>query len=100
MTNIYNYDRKGLEQLLTEHKIPKFRVKQIWDWLYKKLVTDFTEMTNLDKKTISILSELTYIPQMEVVKHQVASDGTQKALLRLDDNKLIETVLMSYKHGY
>ncbi len=100
MTNIYNYDRVGLEQLLTEHKIPKFRVKQVWDWLYKKLVTDFDQMTNLDKKTLNVLQELTYIPQMEVVKHQKASDGTQKALLRLDDNKLIETVLMSYKHGY
>ncbi len=100
MTNIYNYNQEQLTKLLIENKIPKFRSKQIWNWLYKKLVTDFEMMTNLDKKTIDFLKENTFIPQMEVVKHQKASDGTQKALLRLDDKKLIETVLMKYKHGY
>lgn len=100
MTNIYNYNQAQLTELLTTNKIPKFRAKQIWNWLYKKIVTDFDQMTNLDKKTIEFLKSETFIPQMEVVKHQVATDGTQKALLRLNDRKLIETVLMKYKHGY
>ncbi len=100
MNNIYNYEREELEQLLIENKIPKFRTKQIWDWIYKKLVTSYDQMTNLDNKTIELLKRETYIPQLEVVNHQVASDGTQKGLLRLADNRLIETVLMKYKHGY
>lgn len=100
MTNIYNYDKEQLASLLVENGIPKFRTKQVWDWLYKKLVTDFDQMKNLDNKTIEFLKANTHIPAMEIVKHQVATDGTQKALLRLDDRKLIETVLMKYKHGY
>ncbi len=100
MTNIYNYDRQGLEALLTENNIPKFRTKQVWNWLYIQLVSDFDQMKNIDKKTIDFLKNNTFIPTMEVVKHQKASDGTQKGLLRLSDNKLIETVLMKYRHGY
>lgn len=100
MTNIYNYNKEQLTALLVENGIPKFRSKQVWDWLYKKLVTDFSQMKNLDSKTLELLKQQTYIPTMELVKHQVATDGTQKALMRLNDKKLIETVLMKYKHGY
>ncbi len=100
MNNIYNYTNEQLQALLVANKIPRFRSKQVWNWLYKKLVTDFDHMTNLDGKTKDFLKLHTFIPQMEVVKHQMASDGTQKALLRLNDNRLIETVLMKYKHGY
>lgn len=100
MNNIYNYNFKQLEAIIVENKLPKFRTKQVWDWLYIKLASDFDEMTNLDKKTLNTLKETMYIPKMEVVKHQKANDGTEKGLLRLNDNKLIETVLMKYKHGY
>ncbi|WOO87151.1 23S rRNA (adenine(2503)-C(2))-methyltransferase RlmN [Mollicutes bacterium LVI A0039] len=100
MNNIYNYSQEQLEQLLVSNNIPKFRSKQIWNWLYIKLVTDIDQMTNLDAKTKDFLKQHMSIPQMEVVKHQSASDGTQKGLLRLDDGRLIETVLMKYKHGY
>ncbi len=100
MTNIYNYDKQQLQDLLVENGIPKFRTKQVWNWLYTNLAEDFNQMTNLDGKTIGLLKAETELPKMEVVKHQKASDGTQKALLRLSDGKLIETVLMKYKHGY
>lgn len=100
MNNIYDYKREQLEQLLIANKIPKFRVKQIWNWLYIHLVSDFDSMKNIDEKTKQVLSDNTFIPSLEVVKHLIAQDGTEKALIRLNDNMLIETVLMKYKHGY
>ncbi len=100
MNNIYNYNINELEEILLEFAVKRFRVKQIWNWLYKNLVTDFSEMKNLDNNTITLLQEKFYIPNFEVIKHQKAKDGTQKALLKLNDDKLIETVLMKYKHGY
>lgn len=100
MTNIYNYNKQQLQEVLVENGIPKFRTKQVWNWLYTNLAEDFEQMTNLDGKTLSFLKNETELPKMEVVNHQKASDGTQKALLRLSDGKLIETVLMKYKHGY
>lgn len=100
MTNIYNYSNEELQNLLTSNGVPKFRAKQVWNWLYTKHVTSFEEMKNLDKKTVEVLNEHTFIPNVEVKQHQVASDGTEKALLALPDGKLIETVLMKYTHGY
>ncbi len=100
MNNIYDYSKQQFEQLLNENKVAKFRVKQIWNWLYKNYVASFKEMKNLDSKTLSVLMENCYFPQLEIVKHQKANDGTQKALIKLADGKLIETVLMKYKYGY
>lgn len=100
MNNIYNYSNSELKTSLSDANIAQFRAKQIWDWLYKKNIQSFNEMKNLDKKTIDYLNEEFYIPNEEIVKLDVASDGTQKALLRLKDGQLIETVLMKYKHGY
>lgn len=100
MTNIYNQNTAQLNQFLSDNNIPKFRSKQISNWLYKKLVTSFDQMTNLDQKTIARLKANYYIPTMEIVKLQKASDGTEKALLKLSDKHLIETVVMKYKHGY
>ena len=38
-----------LEDLLKELGEPKFRAKQIFDWLHAKQVESFEEMTNLSK---------------------------------------------------
>lgn len=100
MNNIYNYSNSELKTVLSKANLPQFRAKQIWEWLYKKNIQNFDEMKNLDKKTIDYLKKEFYIPNEEVVKLDVATDGTQKALLRLKDGQLIETVLMKYKHGY
>lgn len=100
MNNIYNYSMQEFASIFKDNGIPAFRAKQLWDWLYKKMVTDLELMTNLDDKTKKFLNDNFVIPNTEVVKLQKAKDGTQKALLRLSDGKLIETVLMKYKHGY
>ena len=47
MSNIYNYTRKKLEQKLVEMGEKPFRATQIFEWLYKKNVTDFNNMTNI-----------------------------------------------------
>lgn len=100
MTNIYNYKFNELENMITEAGVAKFRAKQIWNWLYVQVVSSFDEMTNLDKKTIDMLKSNFEIEQLAVNSHLKDVDGTQKALLKLQDGKLIETVLMKYKHGY
>ncbi len=100
MENIYNLNYNELETLIKEAGLPKFRTKQIWSWLYKHLITDFSQMNNVDQKTKNYLQENYFIPNYEIVKHQKSSDGTQKVLLQLTDKEVVETVLMKYKHGY
>ncbi len=100
MINIYDLKFEELQQQLVSFGVAKFRGKQVWNWLYKSHANDFNDMKNLDKKTIEILQHNYFMPNFEQVKLQKATDGTQKALLRLSDGNLIETVLMKYKHGY
>ncbi len=100
MQSIYNFEFEQLKKECIDLGISQFRVKQIWNWLYIHLVEDFDQMNNIDQKTIEILKANFKLPNLEIVKHQESADGTQKLLIKLDDGKLIETVLMKYNHGH
>ena len=78
----------------------KFRAKQIYEWMHQKLVTDFSEMTNLSKEVRERFKEnciLTSLKQVDVKISKI--DGTRKYLFALEDGNVIESVLMRYKHG-
>ena len=80
--------------------IPKFRVAQIYDWLHKKLVSSFDEMTNLPKELRAKLNDKFVIFRADVEKKSVSMyDDTAKYLFRLDDGEFIESVVMKYKYG-
>lgn len=49
MTNIFGLNLTELTSLITDLNLPKFRAKQIIEWLYQKHATSFDEMTNLSK---------------------------------------------------
>ncbi|MBS5932916.1 MAG: 23S rRNA (adenine(2503)-C(2))-methyltransferase RlmN [Clostridiales bacterium] len=77
-----------------------FRAKQIYEWMHTKLVDSFEEMTNLSKALRDKLSENFELTSLHVVdKRESAKDGTCKFLFELSDNRVIESVLMKYKHG-
>ena len=81
--------------------LPKFRAKQIYDWLHKKQVSGFGEMTNLSKDLRQTLSERYVIYDTALLEKRVSAlDGTVKYLLELNDGNTVETVLMKYKYGY
>lgn len=77
-----------------------FRAKQIYEWLHKKLVISFDEMTNISKPLREKLAERYEITPVIMVDKLVSkNDGTTKFLFRLSDGRVIESVLMKYKHG-
>jgi 23S rRNA (adenine2503-C2)-methyltransferase len=86
-----------LQQWMVERGEPAFRAKQVYSWLYKQFVTDFSEMTNLPQALRVRLAEEACIGPM-VVRSELHSkdDRTRKILLELSDGKLIESVLMLY----
>ncbi|MFO0786825.1 MAG: 23S rRNA (adenine(2503)-C(2))-methyltransferase RlmN [Phycisphaerales bacterium] len=62
-----------------------FRAKQIIDWVYEKGVIDPAQMSNLAKRDREILtSEMTF-ESGDVLRHQLATDGTQKLLIQWRD---------------
>jgi len=80
---------------------PKFRAKQIYRWLHKAFVTDFSQMSDLSLELRRILDDNFVIFHCTIEKRLVSEyDGTIKYLFKLNDGELIESVLMQYKYGY
>lgn len=96
MLNIYELDRSALAALLEEWGEPKFRFKQLWEWLYDKRVADYDAMTNLPQTLRDRLKAETVMGSLQVEMQQSSQDGTHKRLYRLHDGQLIESVLMPY----
>lgn len=62
--------------------MPAFRANQILEWVYQRGVDDPREMTNLSKGDRELLAAQLTIRSGGIVRHQVASDGTQKLLVQ------------------
>ncbi|MBQ2440640.1 MAG: 23S rRNA (adenine(2503)-C(2))-methyltransferase RlmN [Paludibacteraceae bacterium] len=80
-----------LQALATDNHFPKYVGKQIADWLYKKRVTTFDQMTNLSLATRSFLQENYQIGRHNPVQQMQSQDGTIKYLFEVE-KKYIETV--------
>ena len=98
-TSIYGLTFEELSTWVVEQGEKKFRAKQIWDWLYKKRVTQFNQMKNLNKSCVELLERHFCIQSMEVELQQESTDGTIKFLFKLHDGQLVETVLMRHHYG-
>ena len=86
-----------MQHWFLERGEPPFRAKQLYSWLYQRLVDDFSAMTNLPQPLRSQLAQEASIGPMVVRSEQHSKDDrTRKILLELDDGKLIESVLMLY----
>lgn len=97
--SIYGLTFEQLTSWLVERGQKKFRAKQVWDWLYKKRVTEFAAMKNLNKDCQLLLEENFLIETLEEEIKQESKDGTIKFLFKLQDGNLIETVLMRFSYG-
>lgn len=97
--SIYGLTRDELIDWAIAHGEKKFRATQIWDWLYKKRVQSFEEMTNISKDFIAQLNENFCVNPLKQRIVQESKDGTVKYLFELPDGMLIETVLMRQHYG-
>jgi 23S rRNA (adenine2503-C2)-methyltransferase len=90
---IYEFSLQELKERLT----PSFRAKQVYDWLYKKYVTDFESMKNLPKDLLEQLNQNYALSTLKILKKEVSQDGSIKYLFELEDGHTIETVLLLMK---
>src|SRR3954452_7305660 len=73
---------------------PPYRARQVYDALYRQQTFDFSQISTLPQ---SLKNQLltSFVPGFPVVdKRYDSSDGTQRYLLRLADNRTVESVLM------
>lgn len=94
MKNLRNSTLPELEALMQEMGEPKFRAKQVHEWIWKKYAGDIQDMTNLSKALREKLAEAYYIPKVSIHHSQFSSDGTIKNRLQLHDGHYIESVLI------
>ena len=100
MKNIKDYNLEELKQEIENIGEKKFRAEQIFKWLYQEKVKSFDEMTNLSLELRDKLKENYTMCNFKILKKQESKDGTIKYLFDVLDGNAIETVLMSYHHGY
>ncbi len=89
-----------LKALFKEKGLEAYRAGQVLAWLQKG-VRSFEEMTNLSKALRESLDSLFTISNMQEAESLVSKiDGTTKYLFTLPDGEYVESVLLSYQHGY
>lgn len=98
MMSIYDYNLEDLEDYFVSNNEKKFKASQVFDWLYKKRVTNFDEMSNLKKDIINKLKNDFTIEQLKIVKRLDDTD-VHKYLFELSDKNRIEAVLMNHDYG-
>ena len=100
MKNIKDYNLDSLKEEFINMGEKPFRAEQVFKWLYEEKVKEFDEMTNLSLALREKLKENYTMCNFNILKKQESSDGTKKYLFDILDGNAIETVLMSYHHGY
>ena len=83
-----------MQEAMSGHDLPAFRTKQIWHWIYRRGVRDFSSMTNLPKDMRVFLEDRYSIERPAVITEQRSADGTIKWLLGMADGQQIETVFI------
>jgi 23S rRNA (adenine2503-C2)-methyltransferase len=98
MTNMYLLGKNivELQQITAECGMPKFVARQLAEWLYQKKITDFSQITNISKKNLEILSEKYGIGRQNFDLVTQSADGTKKYLFKAQ-NGFVETVYMPEK---
>lgn len=90
--DIKSLNHDELEELVVELGFPKYRAKQIEEWLYLRGCNSISEMNNVPKALREKLEESFFVGSLELVTKQVSEDGTRKYLLRTPGGALVETV--------
>ena len=97
--SIYGLTLHQLTEWLSTHGHKKSRALQVWDQLYRKRVTNFPAMTDVNLECVQLLAENFVIQSLTEHIKQESADGTVKFLFKLQDGSLIETVMMRQKYG-
>ena len=93
-TDLAEIELQEIEQALASLGQPRFHARQIFQWIYKRGQVDFAEMSDLPRDLRVQLADEFRITTPVVERMERSIDGTTKFLLRLSDNKFIESVFI------
>ena len=86
--------RLQLEAAFADRGVPAYRARQVFQWIYRRGVTEFAAMSDLPQALRASLAEWFRVPTPAVEHRDVSEDGTEKFLLALEDSRRIEAVFI------
>lgn len=92
--SIFGFTQEALAARLAESGHKAYRAQQIGEWLWKKRVQSFDEMTNLPPALREELANEFALLPLEVVEVNDSAGGTRKFLSRMRDGHLVESVII------
>ncbi len=95
--DIRNLELQTLIDFLQEIGEKPFKAKQINEWLWKKSVQDFDQMSNLSLETRKSLADKFSFKPVDLSGTQVSADKTIKSVFELHDGNVVEGVLIPSK---
>ena len=95
-TELLGMEISELENFIIAIGEPGFRSRQIYKWIYAKAVSSFYEMSDLSRDLRNQLDDIAQVSIPRVLKQRVATDGTRKFLMELEDKKRIESVIIPH----
>ena len=90
----YSLRREEVEAVCSELGQPSYRARQIWDWLYQKRVTAWSEMRNLPGALRDALAARLSLEPLRVSARETAPDGAARLVVELGDGRCVEQVLI------
>jgi 23S rRNA (adenine2503-C2)-methyltransferase len=85
-------ERPELERALEIAGVPRFRARQIFQWIYRRGVGELGAMTDLPRALRAELADRFTLSTPDVVRHERSIDSTEKFMLRLADGRHVESV--------
>ena len=97
LSDIKELTADQLASWLAENGHPKYRLGQIYRWIYQRQADTFEAMTDLGKTLRQQLAAAFAIRRHEILGMETSRDGTRKFLFQLADGARIESVLIPEK---
>lgn len=94
LLNLKDHSAEALRRIFSERDLPAFRGSQVFRWIWRRRAASVAEMTDLPKELRDQLERDAVIPRLAVSHQHVARDGTTKLLVRLEDGREVETVII------
>lgn len=98
MKSIYGITRDKLSNYFISNNQKSYRATQVYEWLYRKNINSFDEISNIKIDLIDKLKEDFYFDKLKIIKKE-EDKLVKKYLFELSDGNKIETVLMEHDYG-
>jgi len=92
--NIRHVSLEELHKFFESIGEPKFRAKQVWEWIWQKHARSIDEMTNLSKSLREKLNGAFTLPALTIDHTQYSADGTIKSRFRTREGHMVEGVMI------